>query len=81
MNDNFRDLLAQYLPYAGPAAISETSVLRDLGLDSMRSVELLFAIEDTYGVTVPDRLLVNQTFYTAGSLWDAVSSLLPEALS
>lgn len=77
MNDEFRNLLATFLPYAGPGVIQEDSVLRDLGLDSMHSVELLFAIEDAYDVVVPDEVLVDQTFHTAGSLWSALAALLP----
>jgi len=48
-----------------------------LGLDSMRAIELLFALEDAYQVSVPDELLTDATFETAGSLWTAVASLQP----
>ena len=36
-----------------------TSVLDDLGADSLDIVELLMTLEDTYGVVVPDDEAVN----------------------
>ena len=36
-----------------------TSVLDDLGADSLDIVELLMTLEDTYGVVVPDDEVVN----------------------
>ena len=72
-------MLEPFLKYAGSAPITAESSLRELGLDSMRAIELLFAIEDTYQVAMPDELLNDETFATAGSLWAAIESLLPPA--
>jgi len=74
---NFPGLLRPFLKYAGEQAITASSSLRVLGLDSMRAIELLFALEDAYQVSVPDELLTDATFETAGSLWTAVASLQP----
>jgi acyl carrier protein len=76
VNTNFLTLLAPFLKYAGAQAITAESSLRDLGLDSMHAVELLFALEDAYEVIFPDELLIDATFATAGSLWAAIDSLL-----
>jgi acyl carrier protein len=38
----------------------------------MQSIELLFAIEDTFGISLPDEDLTDTTFATAGSLWHAM---------
>jgi acyl carrier protein len=70
-------MLRPYLKYAGAIDIVADSALRDLGLDSMRAIELLFAIEDTYGVVMPDEYLNDVAFKTAGSLWAAIESLDP----
>ncbi|GIJ80004.1 acyl carrier protein [Micromonospora phaseoli] len=75
MNNEFTEMLRPFLKFAGNGEISEESRLRDLGLDSMREIELLFAIEDTFGVAVPDDKLVDSTFATAGGLWDVVEEL------
>ncbi|PZG02546.1 phosphopantetheine-binding protein [Micromonospora deserti] len=75
MDTGFPDLLKPFLKYAGTEPITPDASLTDLGLDSMRAIELLFAIEDTYGVSMPDELLTNHTFATAGSLWATIESL------
>jgi acyl carrier protein len=72
MNAQFVDLLMPFLKFAGGNEITEDSRLRDLGLDSMQSIELLFAIEDTFGISLPDEDLTDTTFATAGSLWRAM---------
>ena len=46
--------------------------LRDLGLNSMQAIDLVFDLEDNCGVTLPDDQLTDATFETAGSLWQAV---------
>lgn len=76
MDDQFVSLLRPFLVFAQGPIVAE-SRLRDLGLDSMQSIQLLFAIEDEYEVLLPDELLNDATFETAGSLWDAVRSQLP----
>lgn len=55
--------------------------LKSLGLDSMTSVDLLFDIEDAFNVTLPDEYIVEQTFSTAATLWQTVSSLKKEGQS
>jgi acyl carrier protein len=75
MNAEFVALLRPYLKYAGDQRISEKSRLRDLGLDSMRAIELLFAVEEAYGVVIPDERLTDATFETSGSLWSVVEAL------
>lgn len=47
--------------------------LSDLGLNSMKVVELLLEIESEFEVTLPDELLVAETFRTAANLKAAVA--------
>jgi len=47
-------------------------VLTDYGLDSIGIVNLMVALEDGFGITFPDELLVTGTFSTAGTLWAVV---------
>jgi acyl carrier protein len=75
VNADFVTLLRPYLKYAGSQEITAEARLRDLGLDSMRAIELLFAVEDAYGVVIPDEKLVDATFETSGALWATIEEL------
>lgn len=74
VDQNFAALLLPYLKYAGAADLTPDAGLRALGLDSMRAVELLFAVEDAYAVVIPDERLTDETFATVGSLWAVVEA-------
>ena len=76
MDERFSELLTSFLPLLGDRPLSEDARLRDLGLDSMQSVNLLFGIEDIFEVSLPDEALNATAFETAGSLWKAVSAAL-----
>jgi acyl carrier protein len=75
VNAEFVALLRPYLKYAGEEAIAADMKLRDLGLDSMRAIELLFAVEDAFGVVIPDEQLTDATFETPGTLWAVIAGL------
>lgn len=72
MDPTFAATLRPFLKFVGDQPVTESSHLRDLGLDSMQAIELLFAIEDTFDVVIDDDLLRESTFETAGSLWSAI---------
>jgi len=74
VDPRFVALLNENLPLASGHELAEDSPLRDLGLDSMMAMELLFGIEDTFGVSLSDDELNDTTFATAGSLWQAVQT-------
>ena len=48
--------------------------LKDLGLDSMQAVELVFDLEDELDVLLPDEAMTAETFATAAQLWAAVNA-------
>jgi acyl carrier protein len=76
MDERFTTLVGRHLRFLPEDGnLAPNSRLRELGLDSMHAIELVFAIEDEYGVTVPDELLNDRTFETAGSLRDALSTI------
>ncbi|RKT82200.1 acyl carrier protein [Saccharopolyspora antimicrobica] len=81
MDARFTELLVPFLKFAGGREITEDTGLRELGLDSMQAIELLFAIEDAYGIALPDDELNDESFATAGSLWRVVSAQIPEAVA
>jgi acyl carrier protein len=69
----FGAILRRHLKYLdGDAEIPVQAPLRDLGLDSMQAVELLFDLEDELGVVLPDSAMTAETFATAESLWAAI---------
>ncbi|MGG7575507.1 acyl carrier protein [Streptomyces sp. BP-8] len=80
MDTRFTALLRPFLKLAGPEepVITPDTDLRRLGVDSMQAIELLFVIEDTFGISLPDDELNDATFATAGSLWRAIRAQLPD---
>jgi acyl carrier protein len=66
--------LAEYLK-RDASSISQSHHLReDLGLDSMAVIELLYRIEETFNLQIPDQDLSGLT--TVGSVADYVQSRL-----
>jgi acyl carrier protein len=71
--DRFQEMLRRHLKYLdADADLDLDAELKPLGLDSMASLDLLFDIEDTFEVSLPDEYLSEQTFATGRSLKDAV---------
>ncbi|UUU43751.1 acyl carrier protein [Streptomyces sp. NBC_00162] len=74
MDPRFIEILRPSADGATGAAITPETDLRALGIDSMGAIELLFTLEDTFGISLPDTDLNDETFATAGSLWQAVAA-------
>ena len=72
MDPSFIALLRPFLRYGEGATLHADERLRDLGLDSMHAVELLFAVEDEYDVVIADEDLTDETFATPHSLWAVI---------
>jgi acyl carrier protein len=71
------DALADYLR-RDAVGIKEGAHLRDdLGLDSMAVIELLYKIEETFNIQIPDEDLVGMT--TVGSVANYVEKRLAPA--
>jgi acyl carrier protein len=70
----FVQILRGHLKYLEPGqALDPDRPLRDLGLDSMQAVELLFDVEDHFDRALDDDDLTEETFATARSLWAVIS--------
>ncbi|TWV47502.1 acyl carrier protein [Streptomyces misionensis] len=76
MDPRFSDALVPFLKFLDGKEIEPDAPLRTYGLDSMQAIELLFALEDTFEVMLPDDAMNDTTFATAGSLWEAVSAAI-----
>ncbi|BFO16804.1 hypothetical protein SHKM778_31920 [Streptomyces sp. KM77-8] len=73
---DFEEVVRGFLPFLdeGEPLTAETD-LRDAGLDSLGTVELLGKLEAQYDVRFADEALSPETFTTPGTLWAAVARL------
>ncbi|MFE0464116.1 phosphopantetheine-binding protein [Kitasatospora sp. NPDC058965] len=75
-DQQFEDLLRKFLPFVGAdEALTADTDLRDLGLDSLGTVELLAQLEELYGVRFLDDALSLETFATPGALWGTLAEI------
>jgi acyl carrier protein len=52
--------------------------LEDLEIDSLRMIEILFSVEETFGISVPaDQAELKAKLQTFGDLVDYIDSLVP----
>ncbi len=69
-------VLATLLHFNEKAIRPELLLVDDLGMDSFAAVEMLFQIEDQYGLEIPDEEMVN--FKTVKDVVDYIYDILPE---
>jgi acyl carrier protein len=75
-DQSFQQLLRGHLKYLKPGdELDLDAELKPLGLDSMASLDLLFDIEDRFGVVMPDEYLNEHTFATGSALRAAVEKI------
>jgi acyl carrier protein len=75
--ERLEPVVRQHLRFLdGVARIPSDQPLKELGLDSLGAINLLFEVEQAFEVVIPDRLLIESTFETLGSLTSVVERLL-----
>lgn len=75
IDPEFEALLRRRLPHLpADAPLRPDDPLKDLGLNSMLAVELIFDLEDEFDVVLPDEAMTEATFATAAVLWAAVGA-------
>lgn len=74
----FDAILLQHLPL-GEGSIDGTARLADLGLDSLGTVSLVMELEERLDISIPDDMLIPETFASADALWAVVSGLVNAA--
>ena len=52
--EKIRDIIADQLGAEASEITLETNLMKDLEADSLDAVEIIMAIEDTFGVEIPD---------------------------
>jgi acyl carrier protein len=73
---DFEAILQRHLPLSEGDLLPDVP-LANLGRDSLATVRLVMALEAAHSISIPDDLLVPETFATANALWNQVSALLP----
>lgn len=68
LEQDIRRLVADILETDPARVPGDAALVEDLGMDSMRALEILAALEQTYGITIPEEELPQ-----IGSLNDAVA--------
>ena len=74
-----RTALAEYLKRDSTTILTTQHLRDDLGLDSMAVIELLYRIEDTFDLQIPDQDLVGLT--TVGHVVNYVEKRLGKTAS
>ena len=78
-DEQFETLLRNALQTVGYQGEFTADVpLSDSGLGSFGTVGLLVAIEQGYGITIPDDFQIVDMFRTPRSLWDTIATLVAE---
>ncbi|MFB7469411.1 phosphopantetheine-binding protein [Kitasatospora sp. NPDC056184] len=79
-DERFEESVRRFLPYL-PAdeELAADAPLRDFGLDSLATVDLLSVLEDAYDVRFYDEALSLATFETPETLWKTLSRIRTEA--
>jgi acyl carrier protein len=77
MDDRIRQILREQGGLGSVAdGLAEDAELRQAGLTSLASVNVMLALEKEFGIEFPDHLLGGQTFATIASIRRAVSEVL-----
>ncbi|TJZ97402.1 acyl carrier protein [Actinacidiphila oryziradicis] len=74
----FGEIVRTNLELGPDVALAADSSLPDLGLDSLTAVNLSVDLEEAFGFSFPDNILIAATFTTVGSLWTALKEQAPE---
>jgi acyl carrier protein len=77
--DEFDQIIRQHCRFVDPAEPIHPEVsLIALGLSSLGLLTLIIAIEDSFGIVIPDEILTSDTLKTPGSIWTEVRALMAD---
>ena len=72
MYEKIVDMLSDYLKVDKSKITGDTDIKKDLKADSLLVVEMLFALEDETGITIPDEMVEQLT--NVGALTDYIEA-------
>ncbi len=64
--DEIKDIIIEQLQVDESEVTMDTNLMKDLSADSLDAVEIIMAIEEEYGIEIPDEDA--ETFQTVGDL-------------
>ena len=70
MLEKIKEIIAKQLGVEEASIDEKTNIMDDLGADSLDIVEMLMAIEENFGVTVPDEVI--PSLKTVGDIMEYV---------
>ena len=71
------ELVRRHLPMGrADVRLLPDQELRSMGLNSLRAVDLLLSLEDTFGIRIPDAALTAETFRSVRTLTRVVAPLI-----
>jgi acyl carrier protein len=74
--DKLSDVLRDHMPDApAQGALDPEANLVDLGIDSLRLVELIISLEDSFDMLIPDEEMLAENFRTVGTIAALVDRL------
>jgi acyl carrier protein len=76
LNEKIRAILAEQETLEA-AKLDDDSDLYDAGLTSFASVQLMLALEDTFGIEFPERFLNRRTFSSIANIELSLRELVP----
>ena len=68
--DKIKDIIIEQLQVEESDISMDTNLMKDLSADSLDAVEIIMAIEEEYGIEIPDEYAEN--FQTVGDLVEYV---------
>lgn len=82
LEKTLENVLRMHLPRVeAEEAVPGDVALVELGLDSLRAVNLVLDLEDTFAIEFPDQMLTEATFHTASALSGAVRMLVESGVT
>ena len=72
MYEKIVDMMSDYLKVDKSKITRDTDIKKDLKADSLLVVEMLFALEDETGITIPDEMVEQLT--NVGALTDYIEA-------
>ena len=74
--EKVREIIAEQLEVDKEDISMDTSITKDLEADSLDAVDIIMALEDEYGIEVPDETA--EEFKTVGDIVRCVEDLIPQ---
>ncbi|MEX4005327.1 acyl carrier protein [Paraburkholderia sp. EG285A] len=82
MKETLRRIICESVHLRGSTGtLSDEADLYAVGLESIATVHLMLAIEETFEAVIPDEMLARQLFSSINSMADAISRLQKQKVS